>query len=292
MQHKLSTMTGALIVLAALTLTGCATGGGSATSAPAATTAATPTPTPTPTQEPVLDLGDAIVKTGTDGKPVVITDAAGKYQKITINPEAKVLQLDPSVLDEPIAAAGWSDDAVLSAQQWLMTFVAEQALDSIAADGPTGWDEWKATQATSFVAPEWADVYESNSRDRDQNFFMQNNTGLGIPTMVRDGAPRVSGTTLSLTTVRATDLEGTPLLVFEGGAVTDYRVTDAERLATLQRLNPDATDAAIIESSPKIDDGVDEDYTVELTYIYAVRQDAASGWLITGYENTFKDSGV
>lgn len=288
MHHRLSTiMTGAAIVLSAATLAGCA-GAGSST----APTASVASATPTPTAEPVVDLGDAVIQTGADGKPVVITDAAGSYQKITINPEAAVFALDPSTFDETVKAADWSDEDVLSAQQWFMTFLAEQGIDSIAVDGLTGWEEWKATKATEFVAPEWSTMYESADQANNQNYFIVNNPGYGVPTLIRDGMPRVSGVAVSLDTVRSFELDGTNRLAFEGVATVDYRVTDAERTAALQRLDPGATDDEIAAQSPGAADGMDEDYKVEFIYEYAVRRDDAGGWLIIGYENTYNNSGL
>jgi len=268
------------MLLATVTLAGCGSANPDAPVATSATSAA-----PTQTSEPKADLGDVTVKTGPDGEPVVITDEAGSYQKITISPDAAVFNLDKSEFDSTVAAVGRTDEDVLSAQRWVMTFLAEEGLDSIAVDGLTGWDDWKTSSTGKYLAPEWAWILDEPSAVSDRAAFIYNNPNNKGVTMIRDGLPRLSTASIALNSVKAYEEQG-GLLVFSGLTTADYRITDAEALKYLNN-NGKPHEAAVAEW-PQFGDGVDGTFTLTFTFTYGVRKDATNGWLITGYENDFK----
>jgi hypothetical protein len=291
-QKLRSVATSAIILLGACTLAGCGPSPQDGASTP---NAQSPTPTPpstqaAPVEEPAADLGDVAVKTDESGDPVVITDEFGTYQKVTIDPDAGALTVDASTVDPTVAATGWTDADVLSAQSWLVAFIAEEGVDSIAIDGLTGWDEWKATKAAAYVAPEWSSFLDDpTTTTSDRPPFITNNLDNLSAVTVRDGSPRVNTSLIAVDLVRGWETDGVATLGFSGLATTEYRVEDADMIDALKRANPALTDADAIADSPELGDGVEGGHTVGLEYMFAVRQDAESGWLITGFDNRIVD---
>jgi hypothetical protein len=287
-QKLRAVVTSAIILLGVSTLAGCgvnADGGSPSTGVQSAEPAQSEAPE---AEEPVLDLGDVAVMTDAGGEPVVITDEFGDYQKVTITADALVLSLDETKLDESVAASGWSNEDVLSAQRWLMTFIAEEGIDSVAIDGTTGWDEWKKTKGPVYVAPEWVAFLENKSEGFDRSTFILNNANNEYPVTIRDGSPRIAASSISVDAVEAIDVNSESNLVFTGTSTTDYRVSDAANIARYQVLNPGASEADVLSHQPELADGIDGIANVSTNYKYSMRKDAMSGWFITGYDLSTK----
>ena len=72
-----------------------------------------------------------------------ITDELGTYLHVTISPAAAVyLTVDPDALDASIDGSSWDEQSLLAAQRFVVTFVAEQTIDSTALDrDEAGWEE-------------------------------------------------------------------------------------------------------------------------------------------------------
>lgn len=265
---------------------GCAGGldKGDSTPKPSSTSTSQPATTEAPA---VQTLGDVVTKTDANGAPVTVTDDKGTYQRVTLSPDDDAMKLNPANVDASVAAAGWSEADTLSGQQFIAKFVSEEGVDSNAVDSTSGWEKWKSEQSASYVAPEWSNMVSEPSQGSDRSAFITNNPNeSGVP-LIRDGSPRVASSSVSVDKVSSMEIGGANNLVVSGKAVTQYRVTDATMLASWQANNPDATKEAILKEKPELADGKDGTYTSTFDFMYSVRPDAASGWLITGYQNNF-----
>jgi len=284
-------LSGALV----LSLAGCSTGDDStktvdkptatATSPESATPAPTTTTVPSGSSDATAEVdGDLTLAVDANGTPITVTDSYGSYQKVTINSEARALQVDPATVDASVAALGWSDEDLASAQRWVATFVAEQGIDSIAVDGTTGWDAWKATEASKYVAPQWLDMVNNaaDEADVDRSPFVVNNLNNNYPDLVRDGTARISSANIDIFSVYAVDAVN---IGFDGKAVVSYEATDASMLASAMRSNPSYTEAEILEKYPHFTDGVSGTFTATFRFTYAVERDGNGGYRLTGFQN-------
>ncbi|PPG15382.1 hypothetical protein C5D36_09815 [Rathayibacter sp. AY1C6] len=202
--------------------------------------------------------GDVVLKLDASGKPAVITDKYGSYALTTIDPTDESMVVDQASLDSSVAQSGWSEADVLSAQQFVVTFVAEQLNDSTALDRQTGWEQWKQDEAPKYVHPDYVDGIRSEQSDgADRSIIISNNFNNATPDLVRDGGPRVAAGEISTDQVWAfTTDAGVPALSIKGTSSYTYR----------------AVDGAPVYS--------------DTDWAYALARSEGS-WLITGFENGF-----
>jgi hypothetical protein len=210
-----------------------------------------------------------------------VTDEVGTYLHITLAPgSAAATGVDPRTVGASVAGSSWDEDALLEAQRFVATFVAEQTIDSIALDRDmTGWDEWLAGVAPRYFGPpvEGGLVKPDNGADRPTPIY--NDPDDLTPHLVRDGLPRMDDATITVESLENMPREGGEWLAVSGTSEVAYRLNDDEaRAALLQQ----GFDADTVDGFPDLADGVDGHYLVHLGWSYAVER-TTDGWIVRDY---------
>lgn len=237
-----------------------------------------PSPSPsgssTPSAEP---LGPAF---GDVAPRESITDELGTYLHVTISPAAPVyLTVDPDVLDSSIDGSSWDEQSLLDAQRFVVTFVAEQTIDSTALDRDRpGWDEWVASTAESYFGPDDDDLMKLEGSDRPTPIY--NDPDDFTPRLVRDGMARMDDAAITVDSISNEPREGGEWLTITGTADVSYRLTDEEAIANLVAQGYTQDEA---EGFGSLADGEDGHYLTTLEWSYSVER-VADGWLIRAYD--------
>jgi len=259
----------ALATASLFLLTGCSLAGFSPTASPSPSDSASPSADPLGTA-----FGDVAPRES-------ITDDLGTYLHVTISPAAAVYaSVDPSTVDSSIEGSSWDEEALLEAQRFIVTFVAEQTIDSSALDRDlAGWEEWLATTSVRYFgeAPE-GDLLKLDGADRPTPIF--NDPDDFTPRLVRDGLARLDDATITVESLANEPREGGEWLTVSGTADVAYRLSDDEAIASLLQQGFDQDAVAGFEA---LADGEDGHYLTSLTWSYAVER-VGDGWLIRDYD--------
>ena len=248
-----------------------------------------PEPTDTPTSQPIeQELGDAIIATDKDGNPIIITDEYGSYATTTISPDADSMKLDKSKWEDTVATSGLTDEEILSAQQWVATFIAEQGTDSIALDGTTGWEKWKTHEFNKYADLNLIDPNKTPSRS-DRSSIISNNPNNTVPLFIRDGQSRIAASDITVSKVWSKTYDGVANLFFIGSSTQQYRVTDDSMVEASLRQHSDSTKEGILARNPQYADGKDGTFGLTFAWSYGVEK-TSTGWIITGYDNSLNNA--
>jgi hypothetical protein len=207
----------------ALTLAGCSTSGGD--TKPASTASSSTTAKATETKTPTITIGDAIGAMK-DGKPVIITDDAGSYQKMALNPDAAFAKTIPSNNDGTAKENGFTDADILAGQKWVSEFIVSEAIDSTILDnagGKTAWVEAHKDELEGDV------LSTAQAQPNDLAFVNTQKPSDEVSVKyARDGKPRASAVTVKLNQVRGTMQGGKAFLVFDGTYAVTYRAKSSD----------------------------------------------------------------
>jgi hypothetical protein len=259
----------ALGAVSVLLLTGCSTlAGFGPTASPSPSGSASPSDVP---------LGPAF---GDVAPRESITDELGTYLHVTISPAAAVYgTVDPDDLDSTIDGSSWDEQSLLAAQRFVVTFVAEQTIDSTALDrDEAGWEEWVASTSVSYFGPDDGDLMKLEGSDRPTPIY--NDPDNFTPRLVRDGLARLDDATITVDSLSNEPREGGEWLTVSGTADVAYRLSDKEAIASLVEQGYPQDEAEGFES---LADGKDGHYLTKLTWSYSVER-VADGWLIRAYD--------
>ncbi len=255
-----------------LLLTGCSTLGGFGASPPPS-----PSGSASPSSEP---LGPAF---GDVAPRESITDELGTYLHVTISPGAAVYRtVDPDTLDSSIDGSSWDEQSLLDAQRFIVTFVAEQTIDSTALDrDEAGWEEWVDSTSELYFGPDTGELMKLEGSDRPTPIY--NDPDNFTPRLVRDGLSRMDDATITVDAISNEPREGGEWLTISGTADVSYRLTDEEAIANLLEQGYTQDEAAGFES---LSDGQDGHYLSSLTWSYSVER-VQDGWRIRDYDLTW-----
>lgn len=263
----------AIVVAASglLALSGCSAFP-SGFASPSPSTSASPTSSPGP-------IGPAF---GDVAPRESVTDEVGTYLHITLAPSsAAATEVDPTAVSPSIAGSSWDETALLDAQRFVATFVAEQTIDSSALDRDLpGWEDWLAEVAPRYFGPpvDGELVKPDNGSDRPTPIF--NDPDDLTPHLVRDGLPRMDDATITIDSLENMPREGGEWLEVTGTSDVSYRLNDEEARASLLQQG---FDADTVKGFAALADGVDGHYLVHLEWTYAVERTVDS-WLIRDYD--------
>ncbi|OII09074.1 hypothetical protein [Curtobacterium sp. MCBA15_008] len=208
-------------------LAGCSTAD---SGKPAASATATETAKPAE-KTPAVTIGDAIgaVK---DGKPVIITDSRGSYQKMALNPDAAFAKTIPSDNDGTAKQSGFSDADILDGQKWVSEFIVSEAIDSTILDDHDGKRDWIAAHKNILEG----DVLAIANASPDELAFLntQKPTDAVSVTYARDGKPRAKNVTVKLNQVRGLTQGGEAYLLFDGAYDVAYRAKSTDVYAAYE----------------------------------------------------------
>ena len=235
---------------------------------------------------PVADnvLGDAVVL----GK---VTDGFGTYEATSIDPKSKSMQYDATKIAKSAFDEGFTKETIQSAQQYIVKFIAEQALDSPAVDQKnSGWENWKSKVAPKYLLPsQSAALLNTNQANFDRPLLIINDPNNAVPQLVRDGKPRIANQTTVITAISGkNDVSVGNFLWVEGSSIVNYRVSDAEAQKSIMAIknNASKTLADVKAEHPEFFDGKENVMLTTFTWQYAVVKVAQGNWLIGGYNNT------
>ncbi len=258
--------------LAVLLLTGCSALTGFGPS---------PSPSPSGSASPSAEpLGPAF---GDVAPRESITDELGTYLHVTIAPGAACYRtVDPDTLDPSIGGSSWDEQSLLDAQRFVVTFVAEQTIDSTALDrDEAGWEEWVDSTSELYFGPDPGDHMKLEGADRPTPIY--NDPDNFTPRLVRDGLSRMDDATITVGALSNEPREGGEWLTISGTANVSYRVTDEEAIASLIEQGYTQDEAEGFES---LADGVEGHYLTALQWTYSVER-VGDGWLIRDYHLTW-----
>ena len=218
-----------------------------------------------------------------------VTDDLGTYLHVTLSPESAVAtEVDPSTVGDLIAGSSWDDAALLDAQKFVATFVAEQTIDSSALDrDEAGWQTWLTSTAPTYFGDDAADVLGKPSGGTDRPTPIFNDPNDSTPILVRDGLARLDDATITVTELQNEPREGGERLRVTGASDVTYRLSDEE--ATVYLLDQ-GYDQDTLDGFGELSDGVDGHLLTHLEWSYAVER-SGDGWLIRAYTLT-SDSNI
>lgn len=217
----------------------------------------------------------------------LVTDATGTYAATTINDDAEAMQYDAAAVD-PAATELLPQEKILSAQQAVVKFVAEETLDSPALESTANWETWKTEVAPTVIYPTEVSAIIGSGVDEtyDRSSVIENNNQEETPAMIRDGKPRSSETLIDVTKV-ITGVDTSPAqsgtyVTVSGTAKAKYRVTDATAIDYFKKYTPDATDEEMKADNPTLFDGQDGNWALTTQWTYTVVE-KDNKWLLGSY---------
>ncbi len=252
-----------------LMLTGCsALSGFGPTASPSPSGSASPSDVP---------LGPAF---GDVAPRESVTDELGTYLHVTISPAAGVYRsVDPEALDPSIDGSSWDEQSLLEAQRFVVTFVAEQTIDSAALDRDLpGWEEWLESTSADYFGEDDGDLMKLEGSDRPTPIY--NDPNDFTPRLVRDGLARMDDVTITVESLSNEPREGGEWLTVSGTADVAYRLSDEEAIASLVQQGYTQDEAEGFES---LADGEEGHYLTILDWSYSVER-VGDGWLIRDYD--------
>lgn len=256
-----------------------------------------PTPTPKATADTSFVTGDVVGKMQ-DGKPDIITDNHGSYQKVELNPNSKLLKtVDPATINANVADGGWTKEQLLSGQQFITKFVGSESIDSTALDG--GMDTfktWVANNSSKYYDTEYKD--ELLKADLTQSGLVNNTAGSkesNIPLIyTRDGKPRMTSAAIDITDIQDYVNPAAPdvhYLLYAGKFDVNYRIDNSELIKAAEAKG--YTKADVVKDLPQVAD--EKKKTVvhgTMNFKLYTRQLGDNEWKISGWANPFKNDAV
>jgi hypothetical protein len=214
-----------------------------------------------------------------------VTDEFGTYLHITLAPSsAAATVVDPASVDPSVAGSTWDEAALLDAQRFVATFVAEQTIDSRALDRDLrGWEDWLAEVAPRYFGDALPGDLADPDGGADRPVPIFNDPDDFTPRLIRDGLPRLDDATIEIVSLQNLPREGGEWLSVSGTSDVAYRLSDAEAMAALLQQGFDQDS---IINFPALTDEQDGHYLVRLEWSYSVER-AADGWVIRDYDLTW-----
>lgn len=211
-----------------------------------------------------------------------VTDELGTYLHVTLAPSSEAAQrVDPDTLDASIDGSSWDDDALLDAQRFVATFVAEQTIDSSALDRDLpGWQDWLTTTAPAYFGPPQPGQLTKPDNAADRPTPIYNDPDDYTPHLVRDGLARLDDATIVIESITNEPREGGEWLTVSGTSEVAYRLDDDEAIASLQQLG---FDDETISGYSNLSDGEEGHYLTHLDWSYSVER-TGDGWIIRDYD--------
>jgi len=232
---------------------------GSVTPSASETVASSPAPSATPAG----DVAGSVIN-GIPTKKELAKDAKGSFIQTTISADDPAMKYNASVVDPNVAEA-YSEEEVLAAQQFIVTFIAEEGLDSTLNGTKENLeivDAWWAANKDK-IDPEQEGFYEKLVANDNVYMPVYRYTGKKSELVSGDDVTHVNSRKITISAIKAGFLEGKQRLGFNVKTETVYNILmDGKK--TVNSSNGD--------------------------FIFTLTKDESGKWLISGYQNTFSDS--
>ena len=184
-------------------------------------------------------------------------------------------------------------------------FTSLEAIDSVALDKPSRWEEWKANIAPQYLHSQYAsDMFAMSEADGGSGLIFVNNNN-ELPRLARDGGVRIADKRFTNISIE-TDNSGTYYVSMDGSALV-YSTDDVAKnwradttrkdSLELEILNPDGTVMSEAERAAQYDasshnvpqEYIDDKINSTLLYFsvsYSVVKEG-NEWKIAGFSNVF-----
>lgn len=232
---------------------------------------------------PTITIGDAVGQVK-DGKPVIITDEWGPYQKMTLNPDAKFFTTIPAQNDGSAKENGFTDADILDAEKWLGTFITEETIDSDVLDAKDGTlSDW-VNENRKYLTESLQQIAEQQGDDANLvvgGLWNGKAEQERIPgRMARNSKPRASSVTVNYSAVSGVTDNDKPYLVFDGTTATRY-IADNKAFVDGYAKRGFSLDQ-VKQHFPNIDSAKPLAVQSDVTFEYALLRNGA-GWAIGGW---------
>lgn len=232
-----------------------------------------------------------------------VTDVFGTYQRTKIDPNSVKITADENTV--------FSKAEVEDAKNFIVDYVATEALDSIALDEPAQYERWKAEVAPKYFYPGMtAEILNQvpTLNDSSVSFGPILTKGLDqdvnsmLPQLIRDGGPRVANKAFGEVVEFKNGYGGSLDVHLKGSAtfyaddeavVTLYSVgkfstyLDAQTGQTVQ-MSPEEARSQTVESYPSLSDGKLQASSITYDLRYTLKRDDENQWKIAGFSNLFE----
>jgi hypothetical protein len=213
-----------------------------------------------------------------------VEDENGSYVRTTIK---DVSSVEYSRLD----GGNTKND---EAKEFILRFIVEEALDSIALDNYSNWESWMKNSAPKYIHSDYINEILSGNTVMD-NGFGESMGGTGViltdardstmPTLARDGSSRASDKLFKSFTMTEDPSNSDILYVTTSGSAI-YPVKDEDAKPYIKNLFQGKEDE-YVESMPTLNDGKDSIIQVDFTLSYTLKKEG-SDWKIAGFSNSFR----
>ena len=219
-----------------------------------------------------------------------VTDENGTYIRTTINPKDPIYTTLISNVDPALYENGYTEEELLSAQQFVAKFQAEEYSDSIALTG-SGWDKWKQEIAPQYIGgPFYDDILtDTGEGSLRPSLIFNNPNGKGY-SVISDGKQRITNNAITISEIKNYYYEGKNYVEVIGKSKTTYRIPESESLEALKEANPNLTEEQIRSGTPSLGDSTTQEANLinNASFSYTLEKSGKS-WLIVGYRTTNKD---
>lgn len=208
-----------------------------------------------------------------------VEDEFGSYKRTTIKDTSSVVLTTDGIQNKEEGAA---------AKDFVVKFIVEETLDSIALDNEAQWDSWKTNVAPKYIHPDYIDEILSSETVLSSEWgtfggkgIVLTDAGNSMPNLKRDGGARSTDKLFKTFTVDQDRSSAEIMYVYTTGS-SFYRVTDEDSKAFWRGFygNND------FDSKGQLNDGIDQSLQVDFNLSYTLKKHDGQ-WKIAGFSNEF-----
>jgi hypothetical protein len=209
----------------------------------------------------------------------IVEDEFGSYKRTTIQDTSSVALTTDGIQNKEEGVA---------AKDFIIKFIVEEALDSIALDNESKWESWKTNVAPKYIHPDHIDeilgfdmVLSSEWGTFGGIGIALTDAGNSMPNLKRDGSARSTDKLFKTFTVDQDLINSEILYVYTTGS-SFYDVTDDDSKAFWRDFygNND------FDSKSNLNDGIDQNLQVDFNLSYTLKKHDGE-WKISGFSNEF-----
>lgn len=186
----------------------------------------------------------------------IVEDEYGPYCKVTISPDAKdgYKTLEWADQGQALKDAGFTEEDATKAQDIAYKFIAEQTLDSSRLDNYNQTIGQWFDANSSAIAPDAQQWYvDATAENPNSNLGMIVTDAFPAP-LPRDNAPRISGVKVETYGYQLVESGGSPYLNVGVEFSGNYKTTDENAIALIQKFQPEKTVEQIKSENPTLND--------------------------------------
>lgn len=208
-----------------------------------------------------------------------VEDEFGSYMRTTIEDAESITSTTDSTQNKEEGAA---------AKDFIIKFIVEEALDSIALDNESQWESWKTNVAPKYIHPDHIDEIlgsEMALTDEAGTFggkgYILTDAGDSMPTLKRDGSARSTDKLFKDFLIDQDLTNPDTIYVYTTGS-SFYTVKDEDAKKFIGDLFGDN----LSDSDPRLNDGRDQNLQVDFNLSYTLQKHDGE-WKISGFSNEF-----